>query len=111
MCFETSIDAQRHTQRDLKFKSDMSTPRLSIGLHIKAHAPETYTWSMFLEVRKEIYMGMFHCMPIERPGTTDVKNYTVRHCKSNMSYVNEFEVCPYPNIPLLHINISIYIIT
>ncbi|KAJ0486950.1 putative transcription factor FAR family [Helianthus annuus] len=92
MCFETSIDAQRHTQRDLEFKSDMSTPRLSTGLRIEAHASETYTWSMFLEVRKEIYMGMFHCMPIERPGTTDVKNYTVRHCKSNMSYVNEFEV-------------------
>ncbi|XP_021971368.1 protein FAR1-RELATED SEQUENCE 6-like [Helianthus annuus] len=86
------IDAQRHTQRDLEFKSDMSTPRLSTGLRIEAHASETYTWSMFLEVRKEIYMGMFHCMPIERPGTTDVKNYTVRHCKSNMSYVNEFEV-------------------
>ncbi|KAJ0788662.1 putative MULE transposase domain, FHY3/FAR1 family [Helianthus annuus] len=92
MCFETNIDAQRHTQRDLEFKSDMSTPRLSTGLRIEAHASETYTWSMFLEVRKEIYMGMFHCMPIERPGTTDVKNYTVRHCKSNMSYVNEFEV-------------------
>ncbi|XP_035845895.1 protein FAR1-RELATED SEQUENCE 11-like [Helianthus annuus] len=70
----------------------MSTPRLSTGLRKEAHASETYTWSMFLEVRKEIYMGMFHCMPIERPGMTDIKNYTVRHCKSNMSYVNEFEV-------------------
>ena len=73
----------------------MSTPRLTTGLRIEGHTCETYTWSMFLEVRKEIYMGMFHCMPIEHPGSNDIKNYTVRHCKTNMTYVNEFEVSPY----------------
>ncbi|XP_035838304.1 protein FAR1-RELATED SEQUENCE 5-like [Helianthus annuus] len=93
MCFDTTIDGQRYTQRRLEFESNTIAPSMPKNVRIERHASELYTHTLFLEVQKEIYRGMTFCyIASKTPELDGVKIYTIVHTNRQYKDINEFEV-------------------
>ncbi|GJY94259.1 protein FAR1-related sequence 5 [Tanacetum coccineum] len=60
-CFETAMEKQRHVQERMDHKTIDTVPKLKNFLKIERHASNVYTRSLFELVRKEIFVGLWHC--------------------------------------------------
>ncbi|GJS29286.1 FAR1-related sequence 5-like protein [Tanacetum coccineum] len=60
-CFEMAMEKQRHVQERMDYKTIDTVPKLKAFLKIERHASNVYTRSLFELVRKEIFVGLWHC--------------------------------------------------
>nr|GEY51083.1 hypothetical protein [Tanacetum cinerariifolium] len=61
LCYESTMERQRHTQEKLDHQSFDAFPALLTSLPIKDHASKVYTCSLFIHVQKEIVAGSWLC--------------------------------------------------
>ncbi|XP_074301496.1 protein FAR1-RELATED SEQUENCE 5-like [Silene latifolia] len=59
MRFQTAIDVQRHTQKQLDRDDDCTLPQLSTSLKLEAHASKLYTHSTFADFQLEATASIY----------------------------------------------------
>ncbi|KAJ0704530.1 putative Zinc finger, SWIM-type, MULE transposase domain, FHY3/FAR1 family [Helianthus annuus] len=92
LCFETTLEGQRHDQRVLDYSTEETTPRFKTPLAIERHANEIYTRTIFFEVQKEIDKGFRLSYIVERGKTDGLHTYVVAHQSHTSEIINEFKV-------------------
>ncbi|XP_021759191.1 protein FAR1-RELATED SEQUENCE 5-like [Chenopodium quinoa] len=60
-CYESAIDAQRHTQDKLNATSKTTHPQLVAPLHLEKHAALVYTHNVFYIFKKEFKNALYNC--------------------------------------------------
>ncbi|XP_074299015.1 protein FAR1-RELATED SEQUENCE 5-like [Silene latifolia] len=59
MRFQSTMDQQRHTQKQHDRDSDYTLPQLATSLHLEAHASKVYTHAIFKDFQQEAAASMF----------------------------------------------------
>ncbi|KAL7611242.1 protein FAR-RED ELONGATED HYPOCOTYL 3-like [Lactuca sativa] len=92
MNYDTAIQKQRNTQRDLDKASKKASYKMQTPREIELQESKVYTSTLFFEVQKEIYKACFFCT-YSYVGIEDGwEVYIVQHNNSKSDFKNEFKV-------------------
>ncbi|XP_023770934.1 protein FAR-RED ELONGATED HYPOCOTYL 3-like [Lactuca sativa] len=92
MNYDTAIQKQRNTQRELDKTSKKASYKMQTSQEIELQAPKVYISILFFEVQKEIYKASFFCT-YSYVGIEDGwEVYIVKHNNSKSEFKNEFKV-------------------
>lgn len=92
MNYDTAIQKQRNTQRELDKASKKASYKMQTPREIELQASKVYTSTLFFEVQKEIYKACFFCT-YSYVGIEDGwEVYIVQHNNSKSDFKNEFKV-------------------
>ncbi|XP_076938235.1 protein FAR1-RELATED SEQUENCE 5-like [Bidens hawaiensis] len=96
-CFEMTLNAQRHVQRELHNDTTTKRPPIETRLPIERHAFYVYTITIFKEVQKEITKGLYHCARSGLETKDGLNIHYINHKDKRNGFVGEFKVCHNPN--------------
>nr|GEX89967.1 hypothetical protein [Tanacetum cinerariifolium] len=79
LCFKSSMEKQRYTQRVLDNASNGSTPSIFTEFPFEKHACAVYTPSIFREGQHEIRKSLYACTQIRNHSKGSVETCIIRH--------------------------------
>ncbi|XP_076958142.1 protein FAR1-RELATED SEQUENCE 12-like [Bidens hawaiensis] len=95
-CFEKALNAQRHVQRDLQYDTTTKSPPLETRLPIERHASYLYIITIFKEVQKEFFKGLYRCARDRLESQDGINNHFINHKDKRNGFVGEFKVTHNP---------------